>query len=52
MLPVEADDTSTKIALMATSEEDLPDVFVIDGFLNDEMILAYGESGLFKELDA
>lgn len=51
MLPVDSSDTRTKIALMATSKEDLPDVFVMDNHLTDEMILSYGEAGLFKELD-
>lgn len=51
MLPVDAADTRTKIALMATNHEDLPDVFVVDNHLTNEMILSYGESGLFLELD-
>ena len=51
MLPVDAADTRTKIALMATSGEDMPDVFVVDNHLTNEMILAYGEAGLFMELD-
>lgn len=51
MLPVDAGDTRTKIALMATNREDLPDVFVVDNHLTNEMILAYGEAGLFMELD-
>ena len=36
---------------MATSGEDMPDVFVVDNHLTNEMILAYGEAGLFMELD-
>lgn len=51
MLPVDAADTRTKIALMATNGEDMPDVFVVDGHLTNEMILAYGDAGLFMELD-
>lgn len=51
MLPVDAGDTRTKVALMATGGEDLPDVFVVDNHLSPEMILTYGQSGLFLALE-
>lgn len=51
MLPVEAADTRTKVALMATSGENLPDVFVVDNHLTSEMILAYGQAGLFMPIE-
>lgn len=51
MLPVDSADTRTKIALMATGGEDMPDVFVVDNHLTSEMLLTYGQSGFFMELD-
>ncbi len=51
MLPVDAADTRTKIALMATGGESLPDVFVVDNHLSAEMILAYGQAGLFMAIE-
>lgn len=51
MLPADAAETRTKVALMATSQEDLPDVLVVDGFLTTEMILQYGSSGFFLPLN-
>ena len=51
MLPVDAGDTRTKVALMATGGEDLPDVFVVDNHLSPEMILSYGQAGLFLALE-
>ena len=51
MLPTDSNDTKTKIAAMAASGQGLPDVFVTDNYLSNELILAYGEDGLFAELD-
>lgn len=51
MLPADAAETRTKVALMATSQEDLPDVLVVDGHLTNEMILQYGSSGFFLPLN-
>lgn len=51
MLPSTAEDSRTKVALMATGQEDLPDVLVMDGHLTNEMILQYGESGFFLPLN-
>lgn len=51
MLPADAAETRTKVALMATSNEDLPDVLVVDGMLTNEMILQYGESGFFLPIE-
>ena len=51
MLPADAAETRTKVALMATSKEELPDVLVVDGHLTNEMILQYGSSGFFLPLN-
>lgn len=51
MLPADAAETRTKVALMATSKEQLPDVLVVDGHLTNEMILQYGSGGFFKPLN-
>lgn len=51
MLPTDATETRTKVALMATSQEDLPDVLVVDNHLTTEMILQYGASGFFLPLN-
>ena len=53
MLPTDAADTRTKIALMATGgdSEDSPDVIVVDGHLTNEMIYQYGSQGYFLALD-
>lgn len=51
MLPSDATETRTKVSLMATGQEDLPDVMVIDGHLTNEMILQYGSSGFFMPLN-
>ena len=51
MLPAEATETRTKVALMATSNEAQPDVMITDGHLTNEMILQYGSSGFFLPLN-
>lgn len=51
MLPAENTETRTKVALMATSNESLPDVLVVDNHLTTEMILQYGSSGFFMPLN-
>ena len=51
MLPTEATETRTKVALMATSNEQQPDVMITDGHLTNEMILQYGSSGFFLPLN-
>ena len=51
MLPAEATETRTKVALMATSNEQQPDVMITDGHLTNEMILQYGSSGFFLPLN-
>ena len=51
MLPTDAGDTRTKVALMATGGEDRPDVFVVDNHLSPEMILSYGQAGLFLAIE-
>lgn len=51
MLPADAAETRTKVALMATSKEEQPDVMITDGHLTTEMILQYGSSGYFLPLN-
>ena len=51
MLPADAAETRTKVNLMATSNEDLPDVMITDGHLTNEMILQLGDSGFFAPLN-
>ncbi len=51
MLPSDASETRTKVNLLATSNEALPDVMVVDNHLTNEMILQLGSSGFFKTLD-
>ncbi len=51
MLPADPAETRTKVALMATSQEELPDVLVVDNHLTNEMILQYGSSGFFLPLN-
>ncbi len=51
MLPTDAEETRTKVNLMATSNEDLPDVLVVDNHLTTEMILQLGANGFFMPLD-
>lgn len=46
LLPASADEVRTKISLMVTSGEELPDV-LITGALSDAMILQYGMDGIF-----
>lgn len=50
LLPATKDETNTKISLMATSGEDLPDVLITSSLTN-EMILNYGTNGLFLPLN-
>lgn len=52
MLPAESTETRTKVSLMATSNESLPDVLVVDNHLTPEMILQYGSNGFFLPLNA
>ncbi len=51
MLPADAAETRTKVNLMATSNDDLPDVMITDNFLTNEMILQLGGSGFFTPLN-
>ncbi|MCR5102772.1 MAG: extracellular solute-binding protein [Butyrivibrio sp.] len=51
MLPSDASETRTKVNLLATSNEELPDVMVVDNHLTNEMILQLGSSGFFMPLD-
>lgn len=51
LLPSDSSEIRTKIALMATANEDLPDVIITDNALTTEMILQYGSSGFFLPLN-
>lgn len=51
MLPADSAEARTKVNLMATSNEDLPDVMITDNFLTNEMILQLGDSGFFTPLN-
>lgn len=51
LLPPGTDELRTKVSLMATSGEDLPDVLLVSNALSPEMILQYGSSGVFLNLN-
>ena len=51
MLPADSAEARTTVNLMATSNEDLPDVMITDNFLTNEMILQLGDSGFFTPLN-
>lgn len=51
MLPSDSAECSTKLSLMATSLEGLPDVIFVDGILSNEAILQYGMNGFFKPIN-
>jgi putative aldouronate transport system substrate-binding protein len=51
MLPATPEETRTKVALMSTSKEDLPDVLITDNHLTTEMILQLGQSGFLMPLN-
>lgn len=50
LLPPGSDDLRTKVSLMATGGEDLPDVLLVSNALSPEMIAQYGSSGVFLNL--
>lgn len=50
-LPASAEDVRTKMSLMATSQEDIPDVILTFGALTQEMILEFGSKGIFIPLN-
>ena len=51
MLPASADDCRTKLSLMATGGEALPDIIMVDGVLSAEQVLDYGSKGIFVPLN-
>ncbi len=51
MLPASADDCKTKLSLMATGGEALPDIIMVDGVLSAEQVLDYGSKGIFVPLN-
>lgn len=51
MLPADNNECRTKLSLMATSSEGLPDVIFVDGILTNEAILQYGQNEFFMPLN-
>lgn len=51
MLPTAPEEVRTKVSLMATSKENLPDVLIVQGVLPSESILQYGKNGVFLPLN-
>lgn len=49
-LPTAKDEVNTKLSLLASSGENLPDVLMVDGTLSNEAILQYGENGIFMPI--
>ena len=49
-LPTAKDEVNTKLSLLASSGEELPDVLMVDGTLSNEAILQYGENGIFMPI--
>lgn len=50
-LPAKPDEVRTKVSLMATSNDNLPDVLIVANALTTETILEYGSSGVFLPLN-
>lgn len=48
-LPAATDEVRTKVSLMATSNDNLPDVLIVDNALTPETILEYGSLALDKD---
>lgn len=51
MLPSSAEDCKTKLSLMATGGETLPDIIMVDGVMSAEQVLDYGSKGIFIPLN-
>ena len=51
LLPTSSDEVQTKVSLMASSGDELPDVLLVDGALSTESILQYGSNGIFLALN-
>lgn len=51
MLPETADELNTKLSLMTTSQESLPDVLICAGALSSSAVFEYGKNGAFLALD-
>lgn len=50
-LPAATEEVRTKVSLMATSDDHLPDILIVDNALTPETILEYGSSGVFLPLN-
>ncbi len=46
MLPAASDELQTKVSLMVTAQEDLPDVLITDS-LSEQTVFEYGRNGIF-----
>lgn len=51
LLPNNPEDVRTKMSLMATNGEDIPDVILTFGAVTQEMILEFGNKGIFIPLN-
>ncbi len=50
-LPAATEEVRTKVSLMATSADNLPDILIVGNALTPETILEYGSSGVFLPLN-
>lgn len=50
-LPTSAEEVRTKVSLMATSNDNLPDILIVDNALTPETVLEYGNNGVFVPLN-
>lgn len=50
-LPAAVEEVRTKVSLMAASNDNLPDILIVDNALTPETILEYGSSGVFLPLN-
>lgn len=51
LLPAATEEVRTKVSLMATSNDNLPDVLLVSNALTPETILEYGSNGVFLPLN-
>ena len=50
LLPANSDELKTKLALMVSGKDDLPDVLITDA-LSQEIVLNYGQNGIFLPIE-
>lgn len=51
LLPAATEEVRTKVSLMATSNDNLPDVLLVSNSLTPETVLEYGSNGVFLPLN-